>query len=119
MLQTKWIDISSRYGWILALLAIALASVRTILFLSPWLEAAKFLALFAFTISWGATESRLGWPHAIQRPLVGVMWVLGSLLMFTVAFLAHPPLFETVALLFSFAVALKGVGDWFGPRPKS
>jgi len=65
MLNTKWIDISSRYGWIIALLVSALASVRIILFLSPWLEAAKFLTLLAFTISWGATESRLGWPRAV------------------------------------------------------
>ena len=107
--------VGSRFGWILVLVL----SVGLLIALKPYIEtwqaAAKFLSLVAFTISLAAAESRLGWPRRLQRPIVGAMWAVGSLLMFVAGLTKELHTFEMMTLVLIFGITLKEVGNWFGP----
>ncbi len=115
MISNRLAQVGSRYGWLLVLIMSPVLVGTLASSVTTWQEWSKFLSLVAFSISLAAAESRLGWPRAVQRPLVGTMWVIGTLLMFVAAFAKELQLFETLTLLAIFTIALKGVGDWFGP----
>lgn len=110
-----WARFISRFGWILILVL----SVGWLIALKPYIEtwqaAAKFLSLVAFTISLAAAESRLGWPSRLQRPIVGAMWAVGSLLMFVAGLAKELYIFEVMTLFLIFSLTLKEVVNWFGP----
>ncbi len=108
-------QVSSRFGWILALVLIVGLLIALKPYIETWPAAAKFLSLVAFAISLAAAESRLGWPRRLQRPIVGAMWAVGSLLMFVASLAKELHTFEMMALIFIFSITLKEVGNWFGP----
>jgi hypothetical protein len=110
-----WAQVISRFGWILVLVLIVGWLIALIPYIETWPAAAKFLSLVAFTISLAAAESRLGWPRRLQRPIVGAMWAVGSLLMFVAGLAKELHNFEVMTLILIFSITLKEVGNWFGP----